>query len=542
MIHLLDGATGTQYIAAGLPVGECPEMLNLTHPDAVCAIHRAYIEAGSQVIYANTFGANRIKAVHAQASVPEMIAAGVAIAKRAATGTNCKVALDIGPIGKLLEPYGDLPFAQAVDTFAEMIQAGTQAGADCIVIETMADLYEVKAALLAAREHSTLPVYVTMTFEANMRTYTGTSVEAFAAFATAWGVEGLGVNCSLGPVELFPIVKHLAAATDLPLIVKANAGLPNMDGTYNFPPELFAQEMVKYVDLGVTWLGGCCGTSPAHIAKLAQALDGVREPQLYRAVPHTVLCSASQVVTVDGVIPVGESINPTNKDDLLEALLEGDMEVIQDYALEQQDSGARLLDLNISAAGVEEVATLPAVVRAVQEVCNLPLVLDNLNPQALEAALRVVNGRCIINSVKATEHSISTILPLAKKYGAAVIGLTMDENGLPETVEHRIALAQRLLEACLAHGLHKRDLIIDCLVLGDAYMPDQTAKTLEAVAHIKTQLGVHCTLGISNISHGFADREDRNADFLQQAIDAGVDIPIVNVLQAPTAAILENYA
>lgn len=529
-ISLLDGATGTMYFQAGLPVGEYPEMLNLTHPEAVTDVHRAYIAAGAQVVYANTFGANGIKMAKAPASIETVIAAAIANAKRATAGTAVQVALDIGPIGKLLAPYGDLPFAQAVDTFAQMMRAGQAAGADLIVLETMADLYEVKAALLAAREHTTLPVFVTMTFEANGRTYTGTSVEAFAAFATAWGVDALGVNCSLGPVELLPVVQRLAKSTNLPLIVKANAGLPNADGTYNFPAAPFAQAMAQYIELGVQWLGGCCGTSPAHIAALREMADGRTAQDRTLALPTT-LCTASQVVVVDDVTPIGEGINPTNKPDLTEALEEGDMDVVQDYALDQQDAGAKLLDINVGIPDGDEPALMVQVVEAVQAVSNLPLVLDSLNPQAIEAGLRTANGKCIVNSVKATEESLSAILPLVKKYGAAVIGLTIDEQGIPQTAAQRLAIAQRIVQAAEQHGIAKQDVIIDCLVLGAAYQPDQTAQTLEAVALVREQLQVCCTLGISNISHGFADREARNAAFLEQAMAAGVQLPIVNVMQ-----------
>ena len=519
---------GTMLQQAGLALGASPETLNLTNPDQITGIHKQYLDAGSHIVYTNTFGANRHKLARTGKSVDEIVRAGVACARAAVAGTDAKVALDLGPIGQLIEPYGTLAFEEAYDIFREMIVPGAEAGADLIVIETMTDLYEVKAAVLAAKEACDLPVFVTMTFEANGRTFTGCSVEAMAAVLSGLGVDAMGVNCSLGPVELHPIVERLAACTDLPLIVKANAGLPDPEtGEYHITPDEFAREMAKYASLGVRYMGGCCGTSPAFLRALCAAtrdLPVTKEPAVRRAF----VCTPTCAVPIDGVRVIGERINPTGKKRFKQALLEGDMDYIMAQAVEQADGGAHILDVNVGLPEIDEPSMMVRVVKAVQSVTDLPLQLDSSDPAALEAGLRVVNGKAIVNSVNGEPEVLARILPLVKKYGAAVVGLTMDKGGIPPTAEQRFEIAARILEAARVHGIADEDVFIDCLTLTVSAEQDKAVETLKAMAMVRDRLGLHCVLGVSNISFGLPRRDLITSGFLTLAMAHGLDLPIVN--------------
>lgn len=522
---LLDGAMGTLLQKAGLKPGENGELVNLTHPEWVEAIHRAYIEAGSQVIYTNTFGANRRKLKDTGHSVTEVIGAALAAARRAA-GEGCvRVALDIGPIGALLEPLGTMPFEEAYAIFAEMVQAGR--AADLIVIETMTDLQEARAALLAAKEHSDLPVYVTMSFEADGRTFTGCTLASMAHTLEGLGADAVGVNCSIGPRDMVPMIRELRRHTRLPVIAKPNAGLPDpLDGHYDLEAPAFAETMREIVQAGAAMVGGCCGTDPTYIAALREALPPLEQESVYE--PRSFICTATSPLAIDGLRVIGERINPTGKKWLQQALLEEDMDCVADMAIRQMDAGADLLDVNVGHPGVDETRMLPQVVKAIQAVADIPLQMDSVHPEALEAALRVYSGKAVINSVSGKEKSMACILPLAKKYGAAVIGLTLDEDGIPDTAEKRFAIAERILSRALALGIPREDVWIDCLTLTVSAQQEQARETLRAVEMVTRRLGLKTVLGVSNISFGLPQRLLITQTFLAQALQAGLTLPILN--------------
>ena len=531
-IVLLDGAMGTMLQAAGLPMGQVPELWNITQPETVSAIQRQYVEAGSRVLYTNTFGANRYKASGCGHSVAELVSAGVRCARAAGEGFEIKVALDIGPIGQLLEPLGALSFEEAYDIFREIVLAGAEAGADLIVIETMSDLYEMKAAVLAAKENCDLPVWTTMTFEKTGRSFLGVTVPAMALTLTGLGVDALGFNCSLGPKELLSLIRELREWTDLPLILKPNAGLPDpATGKYHITPEEFAFELKEAISLGVSVLGGCCGTTPDFIRALAEAVRGSspapRAPKVRCGV-----CSATAAAELGGVRVIGERINPTGKKRFQQALREGDIDYIVQRGVEQQDAGADILDVNVGLPGLDEPDMMRRTVKALQAAVDLPLQIDSSDPTAIEAGLRACCGKAIVNSVNGKREVLERILPLCKKYGAAVVGLCMDETGIPQSAEARVAIARRILEAALAHGIEKDDVYIDCLTLTVSAQQEQAAETLRALRTVKEEMGLHTVLGVSNISFGLPARETITRSFLTQALYAGLDLPIVNPNQS----------
>ena len=531
-IILLDGGMGTMLQAAGLPIGQLPELWNVARPEAVTAIHRRYVEAGSRVLYTNTFGANRYKAAGCGRSVRELVEGGVRCARAAAEGHDVKVALDIGPTGRLLEPLGDLDFEEACEVFREIVAAGAEAGADLIVIETMSDLNEMRAAVLAAKENSSLPVWATMTFEATGRTFLGVTVGAMALTLTGLGVDALGFNCSLGPKELLGLVRELREWTELPLILKPNAGLPDpATGAYHITPEEFAEELSRAPALGVSILGGCCGTTPEFIRAAAAALRDLRPAPRPKKTRFGV-CSATTVAETDAVRVIGERINPTGKKRFQQALREGDIDYIVLRGVEQQDAGADILDVNVGLPGLDEPEMMRRTVRALQAAVDLPLQIDSSDPKAIEAGLRACCGKAVVNSVNGKAEVLETVLPLCKKYGAAVVGLCMDENGIPQDWRGRVAIARRILDAALAHGVAKEDVFIDCLTLTVSAQQEQAVETLRAVRAVKEELGLHTVLGVSNISFGLPARETITRSFLTQAMYAGLDLPIVNPNQS----------
>ena len=525
---ILDGGMGTQLQAAGLPMGQAPELWNVTEPEKVTAVHRRYVEAGSKVLYTNTFGVNRLKTARIGRSVRELVEGGVRCARAAAGTEAVRVALDIGPLGQILEPLGTLKFEEAYDIFREIVEAGRDAGADLIVIETMSDLYEVKAAVLAAKENSTLPVWVTMTFEAGGRTFVGTTVSAMGLTLSGLGVDAMGFNCSLGPKELLPMIRELRRWTDKPLILKPNAGLPDpATGEYRITPEEFAAELETAPEDGVQMLGGCCGTTPDFIRALGTAMRGARMPSP-RPERRSGVCSASQTAAFGPVRVIGERINPTGKKRFQQALRENDIDYIVARGIEQQDAGADLLDVNVGLPGINEPEMMTRVVKALQAVVDLPLQIDSSDPAAIEAGLRAVNGKAIVNSVNGKAEVLRSILPICKKYGAAVVGLCMDENGIPQTWQERVAIAKRILDAALAAGIPKEDVLIDCLTLTVSAQQEQAAETLKALHAVREELGLHTVLGVSNISFGLPARENITVSFLTQALYAGLDLPILN--------------
>ena len=529
-ITLLDGATGTQFQLRGLPAGKSPELLNLEDPALVEEIHRAYVGAGSDVVYANTFGANRLKMPHDKTE--SIVRAGVEIARRA-VGDKF-VALDIGPTGALCEPLGSMTFDEAYAVFAEVVKAG--ASADLIVIETMSDLTELRAALLAARENSSLPVMCSMTFEESGRTFTGVLPEAFALCASPFA-DVVGINCSLGPDKLLPVMRRVAAYTQKPLFIKANAGLPDANMNYELSPEAFSALHGEYLKMGVNILGGCCGTTPRHIAALKKLIEGKKPLQRRVAVPAAV-CSASRLVPLDRVRIIGERINPTGKKAMKEALLKGDMGYVAARAVEQAEAGADILDVNAGVPGIDEKGSLCEMVRRIQSVTDLPLQIDCTKPDAVEAALRLTQGKAVINSVNAEEKSLSSLLPLAAKYGAAVVGLTVDEEGIPKTAQKRVQLAEKIIARAKEYGIPESDVYIDCLTLTVSAEQEQAQNTLCALKEIRSRHDVHAVLGVSNISFGLPARGAVNAAFLVMAMQAGLDLPIINPnLPEMTAAV-----
>ena len=531
-IILLDGAMGTMLQAAGLPIGQMPELWNITRPDIVSSVQRRYVEAGSRVLYTNTFGANRCKAAGCGRSVADLVMAGVHCARKAAEGFDVKVALDIGPIGQLLEPLGNLSFDEAYDIFREIVTAGEKAQADLIVIETMSDLNEMRAAVLAAKENSNIPVWATMTFEATGRSFLGVTVRSMALTLTGLGVDALGFNCSLGPKELLPLVRELRDWTELPLILKPNAGLPDpATGEYHITPEEFAGELKDALELGVSIVGGCCGTTPEFIRAVAEKLKR-RSPAARTEKVRQGVCCASACIELDGVRVIGERINPTGKKRFQQALREGDIDYIVQRGIEQQDAGADILDVNVGLPGLNEPEMMQRTVKALQAAVDLPLQIDSSDPKAIEAGLRAYCGKAIVNSVNGKAEVLEKILPLCKKYGAAVVGLCMDENGIPQDWHGRVAIAKRILEAALAYGLKKEDVYIDCLTLTVSAQQEQAAETLRAVRAVKEELGLHTVLGVSNISFGLPARENITVSFLSQAMFAGLDLPIINPNQS----------
>lgn len=521
----LDGGMGTMLQALGIETEHVPEMLNLTDSASIMKIHRMYAESGSDIVYANTFGANRFKLRRCGHSVEEVVSAGVKNA-REAVGGNALTALDIGPLGQLLEPSGSLSFENAYDCFREIVLAGRDA--DVIVIETMTDLCETKAALLAAKENSDKPVLVTMTFEENMRTFTGVSPDAMSAVLTGLGADAIGVNCSLGPAELLPVLEKICVDTPLPVIAKPNAGLPDPStGLFNVSPEDFASSALSLAEAGVSILGGCCGTTPGHIKALVQALSGIKRKK--REIKRkSVVCSAVSCVEIDQPRIIGERINPTGKKRFKEALVNGDIDYILGQAVEQIHAGAEILDVNVGHPEIDEKAMMIRAVKAIQSVCDTPLQLDSTIPEVLEAGLRVYNGKPIVNSVNGEEESLEAILPLVKKYGAAVVGLTLDKGGIPKTTKGRFAIAEKILSRALEYGIPREDVFIDCLTLTASAEQDGVMETLGALKRVKTELGLKTVLGVSNISFGLPNRELITRTFLTMALQNGLDLPIIN--------------
>lgn len=536
--YVLDGGMGTMLQSVGMSPEETTTEFGLAHPEILTQIHKKYIEAGADIVYASTFGTNRFKKKEiGECTLQEAVRIQVKAAVKAkeimaAQGREVAVAIDLGPLGELLEPMGTLSFEDAYDAFREVIQAGCDL-ADLIVIETMTDLYEVKAAVLAAKETCDLPVIVTMTFEENGRTFTGVSLEAMVLTLEGLGVDAMGINCSLGPVEIFPMAEKLRSLTDLPLVIKPNAGLPDpATGAYDITCDQFVEKMEDFLELGIELIGGCCGTTPEYIeglAEIAAKFGGTEDSAKPSEEKKTLqVCSGNTVVTVDHVTVIGERINPTGKKRLKQALLDEDFDYILSQAIEQIDAGAEILDVNVGVPSLDDVKMLPLVIKKLQSITGLPLQIDSGNPEAIEAALRVYNGKAIVNSVNGEEKVMENILPLVKKYGAAVVGLTLDENGIPNKAEDRFAIAKRILERAIEYGIPRENVIIDCLTLTASAQQKEVVETLKAVRMVKEQLGLKTALGVSNISFGLPLRPIINRTFLTMAMECGLDLPIIN--------------
>lgn len=523
---VLDGAMGTMLQNSGLKSGEIPEIYNITHSDIIVNIHKEYINAGAQVVYANTFGANRYKLASSPYSVEEVIKAAIKNARTAVSGTNALVALDVGPIGQLLAPSGSLSFDDAYNYFKEEILSAEDA--DIIVIETMTDLGECRAALLAAKENCDKPVICTMTFEETMRTFTGCEISSMALALEALGADAVGVNCSLGPKELKPIIAELTKYTNLPIVIKPNAGLPDPNkNTYDVTAEEFAGYILELIPYGIKIIGGCCGTTPEYISETVKMLKTQKYvPQSKKN--FSAVCSAGKTVIIDCPRIIGERINPTGKKLFKEALKTNNIDYILTQGISQVKAGADILDVNVGLPEIDEKRMMVSVVESLSTVTNAPLQIDSTDPSVIEAALRIYHGKAIVNSVNGDEESLSAILPIVKKYGAAVVGLTLENNGIPSTAEGRYIVAEKIVKRANALGIQNKDICIDCLTLTASAQQEGAEQTLRALKTVKEKLGVKTVLGVSNISFGLPNRELLNQNFLAMALENGLDLPIIN--------------
>ena len=533
-----DGAFGTELQKKGLKNGALPELMNFDSPETVKEIHSSYVQAGADIILTNTFGCNRFKMARAGRTVDEIVERAVNIARSSGAPV---VALDVGPLGRLIEPLGDLTFEDAYDAFSEIAKAGEKYGADLVVIETMTDLYEVKAALLAVKENTSLPVICSMSFEKDGRTFTGCGVKEAAITLSSLGADAIGVNCSSGPDDMFDTVMTMLKYSSVPVSVKPNAGLPDpVTGEYSLLPDDFARTMRRFAECGVKFLGGCCGTSPDYISKTIDSVKGLS----YTA-PETdgtlTVCSFTENVRCDEPRIIGERINPTGKKLLKEALRRGDLDHILSLAAEQISSGADILDINVGLPDIDEKEMMVKVVKAVQGMTGAPVQIDSSDPEVIEAALRVCRGKAIVNSVNGTEKSLDTVLPLVKKYGAAVVGLTLDEDGIPKSAEERFSVAKRIVERAESIGIGRNDIIIDCLTLTVSAEQEAAAETLRALKMVKEKLGVKTVLGVSNISFGLPERENINRTFLSMALEAGLDFAIINPNSVPVMSAFRAF-
>ena len=525
---LFDGAMGTMLQKKGLPVGLEPEYFNLTHPEVVTEIHQAYVAAGADIITTNTFQANRTKLE--QDKLPEIINAAIQLAKAAKPKF---VAYDMGPIGQLMAPMGTLSFDQAYEMFAEQVTVAEKAGADVVVLETMSDLLETKAAVLAVKENTKLPIFCTMTFQEDGRTFVGTDPLTTVLTLQSLGVDAVGVNCSLGPVELLPVVETILRYAKVPVMVQANAGLPEMeDGqtVYRISVAEYGQAVEALVKKGVQLVGGCCGTTPEFIKELRKIIDRTpvvdRQPEIVTAVT-----SGSQTVILnDRLSLIGERINPTGKKRLKEALRNNELSYLLKEALKQVEAGADILDVNVGLPEIDESRMMQQAVQEIQGIVTVPLQIDSSNIAAIETGARYYNGKPLINSVNGKAESMAEIFPIVKKYGGVVLGLTLDETGIPETAATRMAIAEKIVQTAAEYGIPKEDVMIDPLVLTASAQQEQVQVTLETLRLLRDELGVQTVAGLSNVSFGLPNRELMNSTFLAAAVASGLTTPIVNPL------------
>lgn len=529
-----DGAMGTILQEKGLAAGEAPELWNLLHPKDVLSVHISYLEAGVDIISANTFGANPFKCQENGVEPEEVIAAGVRLAHQAVEQAgHGVVALDIGPSGKLLFPMGDLAFEEAVNAFAQMASAGADAGADCVLIETMNDLYEVKAALLGVKEATSLPVFVTTTFDESGKLLTGGDIKAVAAVLEGLGADAIGMNCGLGPKQMLALIKELRSLTSLPLVVNPNAGLPRERDGHTFfdvGPEEFSSCMKEIVLAGAWVIGGCCGTTPEHLRQTVKLCKGL-SCQPLPEVSSTIVTSGCKAVEFGREpIIIGERINPTGKSRFKQALRDNDLPYILGEGIAQQEAGAHLLDVNVGLPEIDEQAMMCKVVTELQSLSPLPLQIDTSDPDTMASAMRVYNGKPLVNSVTAKQSSMRAIFPLVKKYGGVVIGLTITENGIPETAQGRVEAARLIVETAKEYGIDKRDIIIDPLTMAVSAGQDAALVTLDALSRIRRELGVYTSLGVSNVSFGLPQRENVTSAFFLMALQAGLNAAIMNPL------------
>ena len=536
----LDGGMGTLLQAQGLEAGELPEAWNIKYPERVRQIHQRYKEAGSDIVLANTFGANRCKFHDTEYSLEEVIKAGIENAKQ----TGAFVALDVGPTGKLLKPLGDLSFEEAYEVFAEAVRYGEKYGADLIHIETMSDTYEVKAAVLAAKENSSLPVFVTMIFDEKGKLLTGGDVPSVVAMLEGLRVDAIGMNCGLGPKQALPILKTMRKYSSLPIIVKPNAGLPKQkDGEtyYDVEPEEFAETMLEIVNAGAAAIGGCCGTTPDHIREMVKSCRGQSVLPVEKK-HDTIVSSYGQAVLLgEKPVIIGERINPTGKKRLKEALKTKDFDYILKEAITQQDAGAHILDVNVGLPDIDEVSMMKEVVQQIQSVTNLPLQIDTVDVAAMEAAMRIYNGKPMLNSVSGKKESMDTVFPLVQKYGGVVVGLTLDETGIPETADGRVEIAGKIISEAEKYGIDKKDIVIDVLTMTISSEKDGAKVALKALSKVREQYGVRTVLGVSNISFGLPRRPVINGHFYSMAMLNGLSAGIINPSSAEMMQAYDSY-
>ena len=529
-ILFFDGAMGTQLQKYGLKAGETPELWNLSHPEILKKIHEDYLRAGSDIITTNTFGANKIK-LQGKVSVKDVITAAVTLAKEVAAPKEKLVALDMGPTGHLLKPMGDLDFEEAYEAYFEAASAGEKAGADLILIETMSDTFECKAALLAAKEATSIPVLATMTFDEKGKLLTGGDIEAAAVLLESLHADAIGFNCGLGPNQMKQFLPRLQKCTSLPILIQPNAGLPkviNGETLYDVTPDQFASAMREMAEDGAWLLGGCCGTTPDYLRKTVKICRGI-VPKPLTVHDDTVISSYSHAVFLKGrTILIGERINPTGKKRFQQALRENDIDYILREGIMQQENGADVLDVNVGLPDIDEKKLLPEITKALQGITDVPLQLDTSDPAAMENALRIYNGKPLINSVNGKQEVMDAIFPLVKKYGGAVIALTLDESGIPETADGRIKIAEKIQKEAQKYGIPKKDLIIDALAMTISAGQKSAAVTLETLCRVHEELGMKTSLGVSNISFGLPCREKINAAFFIMAMQEGLSAAIMN--------------
>ena len=543
-VLFFDGAMGTMVQRAGLKAGQQPEVYNMIHPEIITSIHKAYVDAGADIITTNTFGANEYKLQGTGYEVEEIVEQGVKLARQAAV--DRWVALDIGPIGQLMEPNGTLSFDDVYNAVARQVKAGAKAGADLVIIETLADIYEMKAAVLAVKENSSLPVFCTLTYGESGRTMMGTDPLTAVNILEGLGVDAVGANCSLGPKELLPIVEEILKYAHIPVIIQPNAGLPRLENgetVFATSPEEFAAYAREMIKKGVRLIGGCCGTAPEFIKALKDKVqDLIHNPPT--AVPNriTAVSSSSNTVIIgEDVKVVGERINPSGKKYIEKALVEQDFDEIVSQAIEQKMAGAHILDINVGVPQIDQKDTMVKLIKELQAMVNTPLQIDSTNPQVIEAAVRIYNGKPIINSVNGESKSMEAIFPIAKKYGACVVGLTLDENGMPNTAQKRLEIARKIVYTALEYGIAKENIIIDTLVLSAATNQENVMETLKALELVKEELGVNTMLGVSNISFGLPKRSLLNSTFLAMALNRGLDAAIIDPLDDSMMATIDAY-
>lgn len=531
MITYFDGGMGTML---NLKAGELPELLNINDPERVYAIHKAYADAGCNIISANTFGANRFK----YDNVDEIVKSAVKNAKR----TGKKVALDIGPTGKLLKPMGDLDFEECVDIFADVVKAGRDE-ADLVLLETFGDLYEIKAAMLAVKENCDLPLIVSMIFDEKARLLTGADVRTACAVVEGLGADAIGFNCGLGPKQMIPLVEELEKHASIPILVMPNAGLPesvNGETIYNVAPDEFAGYMKQIAKMGVSYLGGCCGTTPAHLKAMIEATKDI-EDKVPEFKNETIVASYSKSVDLSDGAVIGERINPTGKKLMKEALRNKDMDYVLRQGITQSEAGAHILDVNMGLPEIDEKEMLCSGVYELQSVLPVPLQLDSGDAEAMEAALRLYNGKAMINSVNGKEKSMKEVFPLAKKYGGVVVCLCLDEDGIPSTAQGRIAIAKKIIKRAAEYGIDKKNLAVDALVMTISTDTNNAVETLNAVDYIRNTLGVNTVLGVSNISFGLPNREAVNTAFYTLAMSRGLSAGIINPNSRPMMNAFYSY-